>query len=189
VRQIVRDTLDATVEPIIFAEALDLIEQHQTEGRRVYLVSASPEEIVEPLAEYLGVDGSIASRAVVDADGRYTGEMERYVYGPFKAEAMVALAEREGIDLDRSYAYSDSYTDVPMLEIVGRPVAVNPDRILAKAARDRGWEVRQFVRPVRMRNRVPAHSVSAAAAATVLTGATTAAVVMWRHIRRIPSTS
>ncbi len=85
VSRIVRETLDEVVEPIIYAEALELLEQHQASGRKTYLVSASPEEIVQPLAEYLGVDGAIASRAVVDLDGRYTGEMAFYAYGPFKA--------------------------------------------------------------------------------------------------------
>jgi len=73
VAHLVREALDDVVEPIIYAEALELIEQHHSAGRRTYIVSASPEEIVQPLAEYLGVDGAIASRAVVDLDGRYTG--------------------------------------------------------------------------------------------------------------------
>ena len=106
VSRIVRETLDEVVEPIIYAEALELLEQHHASGRKTYLVSASPEEIVQPLAEYLGVDGAIASRAVVDLDGRYTGEMAFYAYGPFKAEAMRDLALFEGIDLAASYAYS-----------------------------------------------------------------------------------
>jgi hypothetical protein len=83
------------------------------------------------------VDGAIASRAVVDLDGRYTGEMAFYAYGPFKADAIRSLTLFEGIDLAGSYAYSDSYTDVPMLEVVGHPVAVNPDRVLARLARER----------------------------------------------------
>jgi HAD superfamily hydrolase (TIGR01490 family) len=182
VSRIVRETLDAVVEPIIYAEALDLIEQHQDAGRRVYLVSASPEEIVRPLGEYLGVDGVIASTAVIDADGRYTGEMAFYAYGPFKALAIEELARREGIDLAESYAYSDSYTDAPMLEVVGHPVAVNPDRVLARLARERGWEVAQFVRPVRLRDRVPVPSLpTAAAVAGVAAAATGAAVLLaWR---------
>ena len=96
IREIVREALEETVEPIIYAEALDLIEAHRAAGHKVYLVSASPEEIVEPLAEHLGVDGCIATRAVVDDEGRYAGEMEFYAYGPFKAEAMRALAEERG---------------------------------------------------------------------------------------------
>ena len=126
VSDLVREALDEVVEPIIYAEALELIEQHRAAGRETYIVSASPEEIVQPLAEYLGVDGAIASRAVVDLDGRYTGEMAFYAYGPFKADAIRSLTLFEGIDLDGSYAYSDSYTDVPMLEVGGPPGGRQP---------------------------------------------------------------
>jgi len=185
VSRIVRETLDEVVEPIIYAEALELLEQHHASGRKTYLVSASPEEIVQPLAEYLGVDGAIASRAVVDLDGRYTGEMAFYAYGPFKAEAMQDLATFEGIDLASSYAYSDSYTDVPMLEAVGHPVVVNPDRVLARLARDREWETLQFTRPVRLRDRVPVPNLPTAAALTgVALAATGAAVLVRRHGHR-----
>ena len=124
----------------------------------------------------------IASRAEVDEDGRYTGEMAFYAYGPFKARAMEELAGRLGLDLSASYAYSDSYTDLPMLESVGHPVAVNPDRVLARLARERDYEVRHFVRPVRLRDAVrdrvretqvrPAVAVSlGAVAVTALAGA------------------
>ncbi len=185
VARIVREALDEVVEPIIYAEALELIEQHQAAGRRTYIVSASPEEIVQPLAEYLGVDGAIASRAVVDLDGRYTGEMAFYAYGPFKAEAIRDLALFEGIDLDASYAYSDSYTDMPMLEAVGHPVAVNPDRVLARLASERGWETMQFSRPVRLRDRVPVPPLPAAAAVGgVALAATGAAFLVWRYGQR-----
>jgi HAD superfamily hydrolase (TIGR01490 family) len=180
VARIVREALEDVVEPIIFAEALELIDQHHAAGRRTYIISASPQEIVEPLAEYLGVDGAIASRAVVDLDGRYTGEMAFYAYGPFKAEAIERLAATERIDLEHSYAYSDSYTDVPMLEVVGHPVAVNPDRVLARLARERSWEVRQFTRPVRLRDRVPVPNLPTAAALGGVALAATGAVVAWR---------
>jgi HAD superfamily hydrolase (TIGR01490 family) len=185
IREIVREALEETVEPIIYAEALDLIEAHRASGDKVYLVSAAPEEIVEPLAEHLGVDGSIATRAVVDEEGRYTGEVEFYAYGPFKAEAIRALAEAEGIDLAESSAYSDSYTDLPLLEAVGRPVAVNPDRLLAKAARERGWETMQFTKPVRLRDRVSVPSLSATATmAGAAAAASLGAAVAWRLARR-----
>jgi HAD superfamily hydrolase (TIGR01490 family) len=151
---IVEETIEEAVEPIIYQEALDLIEGHRAAGRLVVIVSASPEEIVQPLGRYLGVDTTIASRAAIDAEGRYTGAMAFYAYGPYKAQAMQEIAERTGIDLAASYAYSDSYTDVPMLEAVGHPVAVNPDRVLARLARDRSWEVRHFIRPVRLRDQV-----------------------------------
>ena len=154
VRQIVRDALFETVEPIIYSEALELISEHRSLGHRVYLVSASPEELVEPLAEVLGADGAVASRAEVDADGCYTGRMAFYASGANKVGAIEDLARRHGLDLSQSWAYSDSATDLGMLELVGHPVPVNPDRALAKIAREREWEVRQFTKPVRLRNRV-----------------------------------
>jgi HAD superfamily hydrolase (TIGR01490 family) len=180
VSSIVRETLEAVIEPILFEEALELMDLHRAEGRRIYLVSASPSEIVEPLAEYLGVDQAIASRAAVDDEGRYTGEMDTYAYGPYKATIMQELAVTDGIDLAGSYAYSDSYTDVPMLEAVGHPVAVNPDRVLAKVARERQWEVRQFVRTVRMRDRRPVPrpvpTAAAGAGLVIIAGG----VIWWR---------
>lgn len=186
VSSLVREALDEVVDPIIYAEAIELIEQHRAAGRRAYIVSSSPEEIVQSLAEYLGVDGAIASRTVVDLDGRYTGEMAFYAYGPFKADAIRNLAVFENLDLAGSFAYSDSYTDVPMLETVGHPVAVNPDRVLARLARERGWEILQFTRPVRLRDRVPVPNLPTAAA---LTGAalavTGAAMLAWRYSHRL----
>ncbi|HET6793700.1 MAG TPA: HAD-IB family hydrolase [Acidimicrobiales bacterium] len=190
IREIVRETLEEVVEPISYAEALEEIEEHQRQGRRVYLVSASPEEIVEPLAEYLGVHGAIASRPRVDEDNRYTGEMAFYAYGPFKAEAMQELAEAEGIDLAGSWAYSDSYTDAPMLEVVGHPVAVNPDRVLAKLARERDWEVRQWVHTVRLRERrTPPGGAPTVAVGAVGVAALAAAGVWWGLSRRGRSSS
>ena len=137
-----RETLDDVLTPIIYAEALELIEEHKRAGRKTVIISSSPIETVEPIGEYLGVDDVIATRARLDADGRYTGELEFYAYGPHKADAIREMAVREGIDLARSYAYSDSITDLPMLELVGNPVAVNPDRELARVAREREWEMR-----------------------------------------------
>ena len=154
VTSIVRETLIDTIEPLIFAEALELMEQHRAQGDRIYLVSAAPEEIVFPMAELLGVDGALASRGEVDDQDRYTGEMAFYCYGPNKAVAIRELAERTGIDLSASSAYSDSATDIPMLEAVGHPVAVNPDRPLAKAAAENEWEVLHFTKPVTLRDRM-----------------------------------
>jgi HAD superfamily hydrolase (TIGR01490 family) len=187
VSNIVRETLTDVLEPIIYAEALELIGEHRAAGRKVFIVSASPEEIVAPLGEFLGVDAAIASRARVE-DGRYTGEMEVYAFGPHKAVCMRHAAAEEGIDLERSYAYSDSATDIPMLEVVGHPVAVNPDRELLKVARERGWEVRRFVHPVRLRDRVPVPPAgpTAAAAVTALAGAGAAFVWWKRHHPSVP---
>jgi HAD superfamily hydrolase (TIGR01490 family) len=171
VSEIVEDALEAVVEPIIYGEALELMADHRAAGHRIVIVSASPEEIVLPLADYLGADDAIASRARLDAEGRYTGEMEFDAFGPAKVRAMTELAERYGIDLDASYAYSDSATDLPMLEAVGHPVVVNPDRELAKVAAERGWEVYVFSRPVRLRPaRARTAPVVAAVAALALVG-------------------
>jgi HAD superfamily hydrolase (TIGR01490 family) len=156
IRDIARETIDEVVAPLVYAEALFLIDDHLRHGRRVVIVSASAREIVEPLASYLRVDRVIATRPAVDADGFYTGEVEFYAYGERKADAIRELAEKEGISLADSYAYSDSATDVPMLETVGHPFAVNPDRDLAKIAKEREWEVLTFERPVTIRTRLSA---------------------------------
>jgi HAD superfamily hydrolase (TIGR01490 family) len=183
VRRIAREAIEEVIEPIFYAEALALIAEHHVAGRPVFIVSASPEEIVAPLAEHLGIARWIATRPEVE-DGRYTGRVAFYAYGPHKAEAMREVAEREGIDLEASFAYSDSATDEPMLAAVGHPVAVNPDRELLRIARDREWEVRYFVRPVRLRDRLP----TPPAAPTVAVGgglvAATAAGVTWWLLRR-----
>ncbi len=153
--RLARDHLAEVIEPVVYDEALDLLAHHRSEGRLLVLVSASPVEIVAPLAEHLGVDDFIATRPEVDDEGRYTGEVEFYAQGPAKAEAVGDLAERLGIDLSGSWAYSDSGTDVPMLEAVGHPVAVNPDRDLRRDAEVRGWPIREFRNPVPLGDRVP----------------------------------
>ncbi|MDA8277441.1 MAG: HAD-IB family hydrolase [Actinomycetota bacterium] len=151
VSAIVAETMTEIVEPLIYKEALDLIEMHKQNGDMVFIVSASPLEIVEPLGDRLAVDGVIATESRVDEEGRYTGEVAFYAYGPYKAVAMERLAEEHGFLLSESYAYSDSYTDLPMLEAVGHPVVVNPDRVLAKLAKERNWEIKAFSNPVRVR--------------------------------------
>ena len=187
IREIVADTLRSVVEPITYAEALELMDDHRGAGRRVYIISASPSEIVEPLARFLGVDRAIASQARIDGEGRYTGEMDVYAYGPYKADLIREVAALDGVDLSRSYAYSDSYTDLPMLEVVGHPAVVNPDRVLLRVARERGWPVLQFVRPVRLRGRAPVTPGRATAAATVSAALAGAAVVAWRVRHRLVS--
>jgi len=143
VKRIVADTLNQVVGPITYKEAVELIAKHKDEGRPVYIVSAAPEEIVEPLARYLGAEEAIASQAAVSA-GRYTGQLLNYTYGPQKAATIRLIAERDNLDLTESWAYSDSATDLPMLEAVGHPVVVNPDRALRRIAQMRGWPVLRF---------------------------------------------
>ncbi len=179
VASIVREALEEVVTPIIFAEAADLITEHHAAGRKVVIVSSAPEEVVAPLGDFLGVDEVIATRAEVGADGAYTGELAYYGYGPYKAEAIELLAEREGIDLADSYAYSDSITDEPMLRVVGHPAAVNPDRALARVAKEEGWPILTFARPVRLRDRVPVPQRPALAVSGAVAAASAGAVVWW----------
>jgi HAD superfamily hydrolase (TIGR01490 family) len=189
IRSLVRETLEEVIEPIIYDEALDLIRFHQREGRKVFIVSASPQEIVDPLAHYLGVDDVIATRPQVDEHGRYSGGVDFYSYGAAKVVAMEEAAERDGIDLAASYAYSDSITDEPMLAAVGHPVVVNPDRGLARIAAERDWEVRIFERPVKMRDRVSMPTPGRTAAISGGMAAIVAGVVVFWLLRREPEPS
>jgi HAD superfamily hydrolase (TIGR01490 family) len=157
VRQIVAETLHDIVDPVVYDEALELIREHQQHGREVVIVSTSGSDVVEPIAELLGVSTVIATRLEV-RDGRYTGEIEFYAYGVNKASAIQELAAREGYDLRESYAYSDSATDLPMLSAVGHPSAVNPDKVLRKEAVERGWPVLDFSKPIALRNSHARHA-------------------------------
>jgi HAD superfamily hydrolase (TIGR01490 family) len=131
----------AGVLPRIYPQMLEVAWRHQDEGRRVYIVTAAANELAEMLAHVLSFDGGIGARSEV-ADGRYTGRPDGpFTYREGKAEAIRGLAEREGLSLADSYAYSDSESDLPMLRAVGHPVAVNPDATLARVAREEGWEV------------------------------------------------
>ena len=186
---LVHDTLTEVIEPIVFEEALDLIDMHRDAGRKVFIVSASPSEIVEPLAAFLGVDETISTRAEIDEHGKYTGEVEFYAYGPFKADAIREHALLDNIDLSQSYAYSDSITDLPMLEAVGRPVVVNPDRDLRRVASQRGWEVRQFRQTVAVKSRRRVTPVAIGGSTLVVSAAAAGAVWLWRRERsmlRVP---
>jgi HAD superfamily hydrolase (TIGR01490 family) len=185
VKDIVSETLHELIDPIIYDEAATLIEEHHLAGRDVVIVSSSGSEVVEPIGEMLGADRVVATRMVV-ADGKYTGDIDFYAYAENKASAVRELAEREGYDLAGSYAYSDSATDLPMLEEVGHPFAVNPDRALRKEALARDWPVLVFTKPVRLRDRFSGVTLpppSALAAVAVTAGAATAGIV-WLAARR-----
>ncbi|PRH78926.1 HAD-IB family hydrolase [Streptomyces solincola] len=189
VKELVAETLHDLIDPIIYDEAASLIEEHHAAGRDVVIVSTSGAEVVEPIGALLGADRVVATRMVVGEDGRFTGEVEYYAYGPTKAEAVRELAEAEGYDLARCYAYSDSATDLPMLEAVGHPYAVNPDRALRRAATARDWPVLVFNRPVRLKQRLPAFRMPprpalVVAAAAVSAAAATAGLVWYAARRR-----
>jgi HAD superfamily hydrolase (TIGR01490 family) len=187
VKDIVAETLHDLIDPMVYAEAAQLIEDHHAAGRDVVIVSSSGAEVVEPIGELLGADQVVATEMEI-ADGRYTGEIASYVYGPAKAEAIRRVAASAGYDLSRSYAYSDSATDLPMLEAVGHPCAVNPDKALRKTAIERGWLVLDFHQPVSLRSRFsdlrPPRPAMAAAA--VGAGAAAAGLVWLAARRRTP---
>jgi HAD superfamily hydrolase (TIGR01490 family) len=182
VKQVVTEVLEEVISPLIYAEALERIHDHRAAGRLVCIVSTSPQEIVEPLARMLQVDRYIASRPRI-VDGKYTGELDFYAFGPHKAAAILALADDLGLDLQGSFAYSDSATDLPMLEVVGNPVAVNPDKTLRRIAIERDWMIEIFRNPVTLRDRLPqlrapeVKAGNALAAAVVVAGI--AATAWW----------
>jgi HAD superfamily hydrolase (TIGR01490 family) len=153
VRDIVAETLTELISPLVYEEATTLIAEHHEAGRDVVIVSASGSEVVEPIGTMLGADHVVATRMVVE-DGRYSGDIDFYAYGANKAIAIRELAEERGYDLAECYAYSDSSTDLPMLEEVGHPYAVNADKALRREATARGWPLIDFTRPVRMRTRL-----------------------------------
>lgn len=186
VRQAVAETLHTIIDPLVYDEAVELIAQHRAAGRDVIIVSASGAEVVGPIAELLGVDQVIATTLVIE-DGRYTGEIDRYAYGPHKAEAMEQLAAERGYDLSVSYAYSDSVTDAPMLTAVGHPFAVNPDKGLRRIAEENDWTVLTFARPVALRPRLRLDTrLGKVVAGAIVTGAVVgaAAAVLYVGDRR-----
>jgi HAD superfamily hydrolase (TIGR01490 family) len=158
VRALVAETINDVIEPLIYDEALELIDYHLAEGDEVWLVSMAPAEIVDPFAELLGITGSISSRAEIDEEGKFTGNMLFFAQGENKAVAVRELCEQRGIDLADCYAYSDSETDVPMLQVVGHAFAVNPDRQLSKIAHDEAWPILSFNHPVRAHDRSRSHT-------------------------------
>jgi HAD superfamily hydrolase (TIGR01490 family) len=184
VRQIVSETLHEFIHPYVYAEAAALIEEHQSAGRDVVLVSASGEEMVRPIGELLGVTDVIATRMVVE-DGRYTGEVAFYAGGPQKLAGVRELAARRGYDLADSYAYSDSVSDAPLLEAVGHPTAVNADRGLRRIASERGWPMLEFRHPIPLGRRLRDRPAVPVAAAALGVGVGLAIGLVWygRHRR------
>ncbi len=186
VREIVTDTLLNIVEPLVYDEAVNLIEEHRLAGRDIVIVSASGAEVVDPIGQMLGADRVIATRMEI-VDGRYTGEIDYYAYAEEKARAIEELAEQRGYDLAECYAYSDSITDVHMLQVVGHPAAVNPDRELRRVAAEHGWPVLTFVRPVALKSHFPLPPAKPTLAALAVGGAVAAGSVLWANHRRRPS--
>jgi HAD superfamily hydrolase (TIGR01490 family) len=143
VTEIVTSNLAQTIGPIIYTEGRLLLDSHREAGRDVIIVSTSGQEMVGPIGAMLGASAIIASQ-MRHANGHYTGELEFYAYGEAKAIRIRELSAERGYRLADCFAYSDSVTDLPMLETVGYPHAVNPDRALRKIAVARGWPVLAF---------------------------------------------
>ena len=184
VRAVAREAVEQVIAPLVYAEAMELIAMHRARGEDVWLVTSSGEEVVEPFAEHLGVGDWIATRSGVDDDGRYDGTLEFYAYGRAKATALRQVAEVRGYDLTACSAYSDSVTDLPMLSVVGNPVAVNPDRELRAAATALDWEVRDFGSPVSLRSRLPEVETPDPGALALGLGLLAGAALAWRLLAR-----
>jgi len=134
----------AGVLPRLYPQMLRVAYDHQDAGRRVYICTAASQEMADMMAHVLDFDGALGSRSEI-VDGHYTGRPGGpFAYREGKAQLMRELAAEQGIDLEASYAYSDSESDLPMLRAVGHPVAVNPDSALARLAREEGWEILRF---------------------------------------------
>ena len=181
IRAIVAETLHEIVEPLVYAEATDLIAEHRAAGDEVVVLSASGLEVVEPIAALVGADRCQATRMAI-RNGRYTGEIELYLYGERKAQAARDIAAARGYRLADCRAYSDSITDLPLLEAVGHPTAVNPDRALRRVAEERGWPILTFAVPVALRPRI--RPATAAAVAGAGLGAAALVGAGWYGLRR-----
>lgn len=138
------EVFDASMLDRIWPGTRALAQMHLDAGQQVWLVTATPVELARVIAQRLGLSGALGTVAE-NADGVYTGRLVGDIlHGPGKAHAVQTLAETEGFDLSKCYAYSDSHNDVPMLSLVGHAVAINPDSRLRAVARDRGWEIKEF---------------------------------------------
>ena len=152
----VEDALERTIEPVCYAQALRRIAYHKSIGDVVVIASASVEQVVRPIATMLGADEVLASKAALDEDGCFTGEVTHFNQAQGKADACEALARSRGWDLSECSAYSDSVSDAPLLRLVGHPYAVNPDRALREIAEREGWPTLTFTSTVRvLPRRVP----------------------------------
>ncbi len=150
-RSVVVEALGSAIEPAVYTEVLDLIEAHRRAGHDVVIVSGSLQEMVDPVARLVGADRALGTRLEVDEDGYFTGRVSRPMVHEAKTRALEADAAAHGISLAASWAYSDSVSDLPMLQTVGHPVAVNPDKALRRLAAQQDWPVRDFRRPVTLR--------------------------------------
>jgi HAD superfamily hydrolase (TIGR01490 family) len=159
----------------IWPGTLELARLHLDQGQRVWLVTAAPVEVATIIAKRIGLTGALGTVAE-HVNGHYTGRLVGdLLHGPAKAEAVRALAVREGLELERCAAYSDSANDIPMLSLVGKPCAVNPDRALRAHAREHGWRIRDY------RGRRRNTTIGIAAGAGAAAGAAVGVLAARRH--------
>jgi len=176
-RELTEEIFDELMAERIWSGTHALARMHIDAGQRVWLITAAPVEVGAVIARRLGLTGAIGTVAEIE-DGVYTGRLvSGLMHGPAKADAITDLAAREGLDLARCAAYSDSINDLPMLSSVGRAVAVNPDPALRRAARERGWEIRDF----RSGRKAAKVAVPTALGAGVVAGAVAAAIALNRR--------
>jgi HAD superfamily hydrolase (TIGR01490 family) len=178
-QELAEEIFDEAMAHRIWPGTRALAQLHLDQGQRVWLVTAAPIEIATIIVRRLGLTGALGTVSE-QVDGVYTGRLVgEMLHGPAKAEAVAALAEREGLDLQRCSAYSDSYNDLPMLNLVGDPVVINPDSRLRDHARARGWRIRDY-RTGRKAARV---GMLGAGLTGAVTGAVAAAVAIHRKVR------
>lgn len=172
--------LQDVIVPVIYSEARTLIARHHALGHHVAIITASARVLVTPIADELGADHLIATELDVDDDGRFTGEVPFFCKGPAKVEGLRRLAGTEGYDLSVSYAYTDSATDLPLLEAVGHPTVVNPDRTLRREATTRDWPIARFGRTEPLFT-LPEHTgaIAGTSAAVALVGTVAAGLLVW----------
>lgn len=140
----VRQALSRAIDPVVFGEALSLFASYREQGIPIVIASASLEQMVRPIGEHLGADFTIGSQCALNDDGTFTGELTSFNYLDQKAANCTALAEQHNWSMEDSFAYSDSVTDLPLLQAVGHPVAVNPDAALRRFATEYGWPIVSF---------------------------------------------
>jgi HAD superfamily hydrolase (TIGR01490 family) len=183
VEEVVRlgeEIYDELMADRIWSGTRALAQLHLDAGQRVWLVTAAPAELASLVARRLGLTGALGTVSEIE-NGIYTGRLVgEPLHGPAKAEAILALADQEGLDLSQCSAYSDSANDLPMLTTVGHPVAVNPDAKLKRIARENGWDVRDF----RTGRKAAKVGVPTAAGAGAIAGGIAVGLAMHRRSQR-----
>ena len=145
-KALIATVYDEEIKSKVWPETAKLAQQHVAAGREVWLITAAPQEMGEEIAKRLGLTGALGTR-LVKVDGILTGEIDgKPLHGKEKAKALKKLAKERGFSLKKSFAYSDSHNDLPLLSMVGHPVAVNPDKLLKIYAKSAGWKIYDFKR-------------------------------------------